>query len=82
MCVCVFPRVWSHRGVLYLCVCVRAVCFVAMETFSVLFFSAEVWGDATEASDVISKLWTSHVQTHEVSRKWQIQHIAHITENV
>ncbi|XP_039658877.1 extracellular serine/threonine protein kinase FAM20C-like isoform X2 [Perca fluviatilis] len=27
--------------------------------------SAEVWGDATEAGDVISQLWTSPVQTHE-----------------
>lgn len=35
-------------------VCANCVCFVAMETFSPLFSSAEVWGDATEAGDVIS----------------------------
>lgn len=35
-------------------------------------FSAEVWGDATEAGDDISQLWTGHAQTHEVSHTWQI----------
>lgn len=88
LCVCV-PHSWPMCSVTAWCVvcvcefvCVCDVCFVAMETFSVLFFSAEVWGDATEAGDVISQLWTSHAQTHEVSRKRQIRHVAHITENV
>lgn len=53
-----------------------------MVMFSVLFFSAEVWGDATEAGDVISQLWTSHVETHEVSRKVQMQLSDHITEHL
>lgn len=59
---CVRPikglHVWSQRGVWHVCVCVcvcaNCVCFVAIETFLPLFFSAEVWGDATEAGDVIS----------------------------
>lgn len=71
VCVPLMAIVFSHSMVYCVCVCVRVhtVCFVAMVTLSALFFSAEVWGDATEAGDVISQLWTSSVQTHEVSRK-------------
>ncbi len=67
---------FTHSMVCLVSVCVGTVCFVAMETFSILFFSAEVWGDTTEAGDVISQLRTSNVQTHEVSHKWQNRHHA------
>lgn len=51
-----------------------------MVMFSVLFSSAEVWGDATKAGDVISQLWTSHGEAHEVSRKVQTQLTDRITQ--
>lgn len=50
------------------CCRVWAVSLVAMVTFPALSFSAEVRGDAAEAGDVVSQLWTSHGETHEVSR--------------
>lgn len=52
-------QLWLMCGVSY--VSAHAVCLVAMETFSLFFSSAEVWRDAAEAGDVISKLWTSLV---------------------
>lgn len=58
------PQSW-RTCVSYLCA--HTVCLVAMETFLLLFSSAEVWRDAVEAGDIISKLRTSHVETHEVS---------------
>lgn len=51
-----------------------------MVMLSVLFFSAEVWGDATKAGDVISQLWTSRGEAHEVSRKVQIHLTGRITQ--
>lgn len=66
--ICVCPINGQYVGLQR--VCVQQVCFMcalSLWKHSLLFFSAEIWGDATEAGDVISKLWTSNVQTHEVS---------------
>lgn len=74
VCVCVCShmaplkaRVYGHSR---MCECAERS--VAIVTFSSLLFSAEVWGDAVEAGDVIPQLRTSLVQTEKVSCKTEV----------